>query len=83
MPSGMPPFGAPTGSPWPWWAGMPLGQITALTGGTWPWLYGSPLFLPPPVPPMPPLGISLFNIGLAQQGGLISPTSSMTPSLLR
>jgi len=63
-------WGRPTGSPWPWWAGMPLWQISAMTGGTWPWAFGPPLFLPPPVPPVPPLGVSLFNIGLLQQGGL-------------
>src|SRR5688572_8506214 len=22
---------------WPWWAGMPLWQVSALSGGTWPW----------------------------------------------
>lgn len=64
--------GLPTGSPWPWWAGMPLSQISAATGGAWPWAFGSPLFLPPPVPPVPPLGVSLFNIGLAQQSGLLN-----------
>src|SRR5206468_5339941 len=38
---GMPPMlGGPTGSPWPWWAGMPLSQISAMTGGTWPWAFG-------------------------------------------
>jgi hypothetical protein len=63
-------WGGPTGSPWPWWAGRPLWQISALTGGAWPWAFGPPLFLPPPVPPVPPLGISLFNIGLAQPGFL-------------
>jgi len=54
----------PTGSPWPWWAGMPLWQISAMTGGTWPWAYGPPLFLAPPLPPLPPLGVTLFNVGL-------------------
>src|SRR5579884_1992380 len=49
---------------WPWWAGMPLWQISAMTGYTWPWAYGPPLFLAPPLPPLPPLGVTLFNVGL-------------------
>lgn len=40
----------------PWWAGMPLSQISAMTGGTWPWAFGPPLFAPPPPPPLIPLG---------------------------
>ena len=52
-------WGGPTGSPWPWWAGMPLSQISAATGGTWPWAFGPPLFLPPPVPPLPPIGLGI------------------------
>jgi hypothetical protein len=44
---------------------MPLSQISAATGGTWPWAFGPPLFLPPPLPPRPPLiplGIGNVNI---------------------
>ena len=62
-------WGGPTGSPWPWWAGRPLWQISAMTGGTWPWAFGPPLFLPPPVPPVPPLGTGLFAASLLQQSG--------------
>ena len=37
--SGMPfgGWGFPGGFSSPWWAGMPLGTISATTGGTWPW----------------------------------------------
>lgn len=40
MPWGWSPWDAWGGSWWPmgpWWAGMPLWQISALSGGTWPW----------------------------------------------
>jgi hypothetical protein len=30
-------FGFPGGSFGPWWAGMPLGAISAASGFTWPW----------------------------------------------
>jgi hypothetical protein len=60
-----PSAGASWGNPfWPWWAGMPIWQISALTGGTWPWYggwggglpgWGGSMWgggmLPPPVSP--------------------------------
>ena len=44
--------------------GLPGSQISAATGGAWPWAFGPPLFLPPPVPPISPLTLGLFNGGL-------------------
>ena len=45
-------------------AGMPLSQISLLTGGTWPWAFGPPLFLPPPLPPLPPLALTFGNTNM-------------------
>ena len=68
-------WGGPTGSPWPWWAGMPLSQISLATGGAWPWAFGPPLFLPPP--PRPPLPIIPLGFGLGNNNNIRLSTAAV------
>ena len=63
---------------WPWWAGMPIWQISALTGGTWPfggWGGGWGGMMMPP-PPMSSMG------GMSgSMGGMYGSMSGMSGSM--